>query len=150
MCILRPQCEHASLVAPLGTWSLVQCYGGGASQPGRKAILGLVLQLKLYKAKRGGGSKTANRVGHLQKIAVLTVRTRFETIQSGSKQKQNERFAWDFPQNTAPDPVRNKGMSVRKRETAWDFLAKVAFSTVPKRFKTIEVGSKRLENKRFA
>ena len=55
----------------------------------------------------------------LTKLALKTVRTRFETIESGSKQKQNERFAWDLPQNTASDSVRNKRMAVRKRQSAW-------------------------------
>ena len=47
-CILRPQCEHTSLVAPLGTWSLVQCYGGGASLSGRSSNLDWFLKFKFY------------------------------------------------------------------------------------------------------
>ena len=73
----------------------------------------------------------------LTKVALKTVRTRFETIESGSKQKQNERFAWDFPQNTASDPVRNKRMAVRKRQTAWDILTTFAVLMVRTRFETM-------------
>ena len=73
----------------------------------------------------------------LAKFALKTVRTRFETKESGSKQKQNERFAWDFPQNTASDPVRNKRMAVRKRQTAWDILTKIAVLMVRTRFETM-------------
>ena len=73
----------------------------------------------------------------LTKFALKTVRTRFETIESGSKQKQNERFAWDFPQNTASDPVRNKRMAVRKRQTARDILARIAVLMVRTRFETM-------------
>ena len=73
----------------------------------------------------------------IAKLALKTVRTRFETIESGSKQKQNERFAWDFPQNTASDPVRNKRMAVRKRQTAWDILTNIAVLMVRTRFETV-------------
>ena len=73
----------------------------------------------------------------LTKFAFKTVRTRFETIESGSKQKQNERFAWDFPQNTASDPVRNKRMAVRKRQTGWDILTKMVVLMVRPRFETM-------------
>ncbi len=70
----------------------------------------------------------------LTKLALKTVRTRFETIECGSKQKQNERFAWGFPQNTALDPVRHKRMAVRKRQTARDILTKSAVLMVRTRF----------------
>ena len=73
----------------------------------------------------------------LTKLALKTVRTRFETIESGSKQKQNERFAWDLPQNTASDSVRNKRMAVRKRQSAWDILTKSAVLMVRTRFETM-------------
>ena len=73
----------------------------------------------------------------LTKLALKTVRTRFETIESGSKQKQNERFAWDFPQNTASDPVPNKRMAVQKRQTAWDILTKSAVLMVRTRLETM-------------
>jgi hypothetical protein len=79
----------------------------------------------------------------LTKLAPKTVRTRFETIESGSKQKQNERFAWDFLQNTASDPVRNKRMAVRKRQTAWDILTQIGVLMVRTRFETM---GWRLEN----
>ena len=73
----------------------------------------------------------------LTKLALKTVRTRFETIESGSKQKQNERFAWDLLQNTASDSVRNKRMAVRKRQSAWDILTKSAVLMVRTRFETM-------------
>ena len=73
----------------------------------------------------------------LAKFALKTVRTRFETKESGSKQKQNERFARNFLQNAASDPVRNKRMAVRKRQAAWDILAKMAVLMVRTRFETM-------------
>ena len=72
----------------------------------------------------------------LTKMAALTVRTRFEPVRTGSKQKQNERFAWDFLQNTGSNSVRNQRMAVRKRQTAWDILTKTAVFTVRTRFET--------------
>ena len=71
MCVLRPQCEHESLVVPLGTWSLVQCDWGGASQLGQRACWSLEPQLNLYKAKWDGGSKTPQRAGHPHKNGLL-------------------------------------------------------------------------------
>ena len=73
----------------------------------------------------------------LTKMAALTVRTRFEKIEPGSKSKPNERFAWDFPPNTASGPVRKKRMAVRKRQTAWDIFTKIAAFTVRPRFETV-------------
>ena len=73
----------------------------------------------------------------LTKMAALTVRTRFEPVRTGSKQKQNERFARDFLQNTASDPVRNKRMAVQKRQTAWDIITKSAVLMVQTRFETM-------------
>ena len=61
----------------------------------------------------------------LTKMVRTAVRTRFETKECGSNQKENERFALDFLQKTPSNPVRNNAMAVRKRQTAWDFLEKM-------------------------
>ena len=115
------------------------------------------LKLKFYYAKRDGGSKTANRVGHPRKIcsqdgsnSVRNNRIRFETkaewafreglpskygVGPGSKQKDGgsktaNRAGHPRP-NSCPDgsnSVRNNGMTVRKRQTAWDVIAKIVVS----------------------
>ena len=82
----------------------------------------------------------------LTKLALKTVRTRFETIESGSKQKQNERFAWDFLQNIVSNPVRNNAMAVRKRQTAWEVLTKMVRTAVRTRSETMGSGSEEKQN----
>ena len=86
----------------------------------------------------------------LTKMVRTAVRTRFETIGSGSKQKQNERFAWDFLQNIVSNPVRNNAMAVRKRQTAWEVLTKMVRTAVRTRSETMGSGSKQKQNERFA
>ena len=76
----------------------------------------------------------------LTKIVRTAVRTRFETKECGSKQKENEHFAGDFFQTTVPNPVRNNAMAVRKRQTAWDFLTKMIRTAARTRFETKECG----------
>ena len=72
----------------------------------------------------------------LTKLALKTVRTRFETIESGSKQKQNERFAWDLPQFHTPDlqrrPRRPRRLSIMR---SVDILAQ-AMPSAPKNWPT--------------
>ena len=76
----------------------------------------------------------------LTKMVRTAVRTRFETKECGSNQKENERFAWDFLQKTVSNPVRNNAMAVRKRQTAWDFLTKMIRTAARTRFETKECG----------
>ena len=63
--------EHALRVAPLGTWSLVQCDGGRGQGATWGLERGLEPQLNLYYAKWDGGSKTPQRVGHPHKNGLL-------------------------------------------------------------------------------
>ena len=64
------------------------------------------------------------------------VRRRFEEKGCGSKQKENEGFAWDFLTKMIRTAVRKKGMAVQTPQTAWDTLAKNVRTAVRTRFET--------------
>ena len=114
-CILRPQCEHASLVAPLGTWSPVQCYGGGASLSWRSSNLDLVPEIKILLSQTGWRFENGKPRGTSSQNLLSR---RFEL---GSKQK---------------NPVRNKSKMSVSRGTSLKMRRRTRFETKGWRFES--------------
>ena len=98
--------------------------------------------------QKDGGSKTAKRVGHPHKICCPDGSN---SVRNNGMTVRTRQTAWDILTKivvlTVPTRVETMGW---RFENGWDILTKMVVLTVPRRFETIESFSKLLDKERLA